>query len=379
MTRRIPFPVELLLLGLVAVLLASCDRTPSSEEQLENTLELLQLPVNQWVEFSKSDEDDWWPKGHAGMAYDSKRGQLVVFGSETHGEDHDNAIHVFVPGQRRWMHLGSSASPNSYRIDAKGIPISGTDSIQPWAMHTFDGVEYDPINDRILVAAAPEHNPVARTVTGVRGHPLWSYMPEEAHWRAVTAGAGEKRGYFGAATAFDDYRRAFMICSGGLWMLKVDEEVLTKTPPKITCLHRSMAYDSRRKDIYLFGAYKPSNSVWKLERDPVTDEPVSWQELKPGGDLTPPYTTVPVAFDRDNGVFLLVADDPGKDSGQASTFIYDPDSNIYRRIPGAVLPRVGMNFMLAWDQFYQVFFLVTGAWDTDTTVWALRLDKDLLP
>jgi len=368
----------LLTLFLAAGLLASCDQTPSPDEQLENSLELLQLPANRWVEYHQSSEDDWWPKGHAGMAYDSSRGQLVVFGSDTHGEDHDNAIHVFVPGQRRWLHYGPNASSNTYRIDADGVPVSGAEKTRPWAMHTYDGVEYDSINDRILVAAAPEHNPIGGIVKGARVNPLWSYDPEDAEWRVVAKDAGKRKSYFGAATAFDDYRRALMICAGGLWALQADTDDLQKVLPWFNCLHRSMAYDTQRHDLYLFGAYKPSNRVWRLQRDPVTDEPVGWQELEPGGDAAPPYTTPPVAFDDENGVFLLIADNPGKGSGNASTFIYDPTDNAYRQIQDGRLPKVGMNFMMIWDHFYKVFFLVTGDWDTETTVWALRLDTSLL-
>lgn len=73
----------LFLLTIYPLFIISCDKTPGPEEQIENTLELLNLPANQWIKYH---HDDWWKKGHAGLTYDSKRGGLLIFGSDTHAE-----------------------------------------------------------------------------------------------------------------------------------------------------------------------------------------------------------------------------------------------------------------------------------------------------
>ena len=370
----------------MAFLLVSCDQAPGPDEQLQNKLVLLDLPANEWVRYHES---DWWRKGHSGMAYDSKRGHLLVFGSDTHGEDWDNAVHEFIPVERRWVHHGSDAPKDTYRIDADGIPVSGEGKIQPWSMHTYDGVAYDPVTDSVLVVGAPDHNPIGKAISGGRAKPVWRYplvycdtlsgTLEQQQWEAIKPGSGKETGFFGAATAFDISRKRLMICGGGLWEWPAGEEKIDKVGPGIGCLHRTMVFDSRRQDLYLFGAYKPSTQVWRLQRDLATDEPKSWLKLEPGGDAVPPYSTSPVAFDQENGVFLLVADNPGTDSDSSSTFVYDPVRNAYQKVPNAVLPRVGMNFMMAWDAIHQVFFLVTGTWNTPTTVWAMRLDMSQLP
>ena len=98
-----------ILLTIATLLLASCDQPPSSDEQIENLLELLELPANQWVEYHHIDNGSWWKKGHAGLAYDSKRGSLLIFGSDSHGEDWDNTVHEFLPNQRRWVQHGENA------------------------------------------------------------------------------------------------------------------------------------------------------------------------------------------------------------------------------------------------------------------------------
>ena len=103
--------------------------------------------------------------------------------------------------------------------------------------------------------------------------------------------------------------------------------------------------------------------------------------LRPQGDPCPPYTTVPVAFDANQDVFILVVDDatpgppPRPKATSASTYLYDPQANTYTKLPDADLPPIGMNFMMAWDRRHEVTFLVTGDWRGIVTVWALRARK----
>ncbi|WP_428356926.1 hypothetical protein [Methyloprofundus sp.] len=364
----------------VAILfISSCNQPPDPEEQIENILELLELPANQWVKYHHADNGDWWKKGHAGMAYDSKRGSLLIFGSDTHGKDWDNTVHEFSPAQRRWVQHGENSPQTSYRVDAAGIPVSGIENTQPWAMHTYDGIEYDPVSDSLFAIAAPDHNPIGKTISpSGKNNPIWKYALETQKWQALQSNATQKSNFFAAATAFDTARKALMICSHGLWSLKSGTQTALKIFSSPDCLHSSMAYDSWHKDLYLFGTYRPSNLIWKLDRDILTDEPVEWLKLAPGGDSPPPFTTTPVAFDQQAGVFLFVADKPGKDTNSASTFVYNPTKNQYYKLANVHLPKVGMNFMMTWAQEYKVFFLVTGGWDNGITVWALRLDLKML-
>ena len=363
-----------ILLIISLMLIISCDQTPGSEEQIENTLELLNLPANRWIKFHQINNGSWWKKGHAGLAYDSKRGSLLIFGSDTHGEDWDNTIHEFLPQQRRWIHHGSDAPQKSYRVNAAGNPISGIKQIQPWAMHTYDGVVYDPNTDSILVIAEPQHNPIGRTISQSKTNPIWRYKLETKEWQAIKVDSKQKVNFFGAASAFDSARNTSMICSHGLWSLPSDDHNVRKVFKSPQCLHRTMAYDSWYDDLYLFGAYKASNQVWKLQRDILTDNPIKWIKITPTGDNCPPFTTTPVAFDQQTGVFLLVVDNPDKGSDGASTFAYHPTKNQYFKLTNGSLPKVGMNFMMAWDHIHKVFFLVTGNWKNGVTVWAMRLD-----
>jgi hypothetical protein len=53
-------------------------------------LSLRDQPANRWVLFYEDGSGNWTRQGHAGLTYDSHRGVLMVFGSDTHGENWDN-------------------------------------------------------------------------------------------------------------------------------------------------------------------------------------------------------------------------------------------------------------------------------------------------
>jgi len=70
--------------------------------EVENSLYLRNLPTNRWVRYHEEQPGAWSRQGHAGMAFDRKRGTLLIFGSDTHGENWDNSVHEFDPRRRRW-------------------------------------------------------------------------------------------------------------------------------------------------------------------------------------------------------------------------------------------------------------------------------------
>lgn len=351
--------------------LLSCDQNPSTEDQIENTLELLNLPANEWVKYHH-DSGEWWRRGHAGLAYDSTRGSLIIFGSDTHGDDWDNSIHEFSPKQRRWIHHSTDAPQDSYRSDKDGHRIAGSKQLQPWAMHSYDGVSYDPNTDSIIIIAEPQHNPIGKTVKH-GNDPIWRYKLKTREWQAIPVDGKLNVNMFGSASAYDSNHNALMFCNHGLWSLSSADDTVRKVSASPKCLHSTLEYDSLNNELYLFGQYKPSNSVWKLQRDPVSDQPLKWNKLTPGGQC-PPFTKTPVAFDAQAGVFVLVVNNPEKNAHTASTFAYHPNDNQFIQIADNTLPKIGMNFMIAWDHVHKVLFLVTGNWKKGITVWVMRLD-----
>ncbi len=348
---------------------------------------LAELPVNVWVNIHRIDRSGWRRQLHAGAAYDSKRGTLLVFGSDTHGGNWDNSVHEFDPETLRWEKHYNQSAKSGYRTDQRGYAVAGSGALYPWAMHTYDGVLYDPVRDALLIVARPDHNPIRKQMSGAQ-HPMWLYDLASREWRILNAPEQGANRFFNAATAYDSRRKIPVAYKWGIWELSgATEQWDSATREHHHTGHYTMEYDSVRGLMAVFGSSKFTNDVWIYDADAQPEQ--RWSRRTPGGDECPRDQHMPVAFDSKNGVFLLVVDNNeflmnkwGKRNKAvaetSSTFVYEPDSNRYIRLPAADLPAQGMNYMMVYAQRQQVFLLVTGNAKQPTSVWALRLDMDAL-
>lgn len=351
--------------------------------------DLLDLKPNTWVKIHQPDSTDWRRQAHSGLAYDSKRGTLLVFGSDTHGSNWDNSVHEFDPVALRWTTHYPPASKESYRADALGHAISGTDRLLPWAMHTYDNILYDPKLDALIVTALPEHNPIGKRVTEAKIHPTWLYDLTSRTWSIFPNRGNPYPSFFAGASAYDEARDVITAYKHGIWELGPERDEWKKTgngsgQHKI---HYNMAYDSWRKNFAVFGDYSNSNAVWIYTPASTETATEGWIKKEPAGDFCTPDQTFPVAFDSEHNLFLLVTrnkirtvDKKGRErwgkAKSSSTFIYDPDANQYHKLPDADMNTFRMNFMMAYDHFHRVFLLVTGDWRKPPEVWAMKLKPE---
>lgn len=349
--------------------------------EIEQSLQLHNLSPNRWLKFHEERPGDWSRQGHAGMAFDTKRGTLLIFGSDTHGEDWDNAVHEFDPRRKRWETHRPSAGPETYRVDAYGAPVAGTAAPMPWAMHTYDAIEYHPGLDALVVMSTTEHNPAARSMPGIKRQPTWIYDLSTRSWRQFGSAGDGARAFFGGSSAFDEQRGVLFAYRGGLWEMDVAAGVWRKaSSASHHDMHHTMVYDTRRGKLFVFGDYRPSNQVWTYHPGATADDG-RWTSRQPKGDPCPPYSSVPVAYATSQDLFVLVVDNaepgppPRPRATSASTYFYDPDADTYTKLPEADLPPVGMNYMMAWDRRHEVAFLVTGDRNGTVTVWALKPRK----
>ena len=274
---------------ITTVFLIGCTDSSDVENQLDNSLFLLNLPANRWVKYHELKDSDWWRKGHAGLVYDSTRGSLLIFGSDTHGEDWDNVVHEFIPRQREWVHHGVNARPDTYAINSEGYPVAGDIDQKPWAMHTYDGIDYDPVLDALVVVASPDHNPIRKERPSPQSHPIWIFQLKTKTWSILDNKHGPKR-FFGAATAYDKVDNNLFICKSGLWKLSLTKEKLERLGNAPNCLHRTMAFDSWRRHLYIFGSYKGTSNISRFDIHNVSEESENWEELTPKGDHCPRYS-----------------------------------------------------------------------------------------
>ncbi|HJV26278.1 MAG TPA: hypothetical protein VJ673_11350 [Aromatoleum sp.] len=374
-----------LVIGLAALTLVAgdgCSPTSATGGDLNN------LPPNRWVKLDTAPVSGWTRQGHAGLAYDSKRGTLLIFGSNTHGLDWDDSVHEFDPATLRWTTHAALAPQTSYRADDKGRAVAGGQDLQPWAMHTYGGVAYDSQRDGLIVTARPEHNPIGKKIPEATIHPTWFYSQARRQWQMLPDSGEAPPKFFASAAAYDERRGVPVAYHWGIWELVPRDGGHTwvqATKEGHHHMHYSLVYDSRRGNFAVFGDYYNINDVWIYTPGPRPGEAGRWEERKPRGDEAPRSQHFPVAFDRDQGVFLLVpgntefeelpnGKERAKPARSNSSFVYDPDDNRYIRLPEGDMPALGMNFMMAYDARHKAFLLVTGASGGVPSVWALKLD-----
>ncbi len=348
--------------------------------------DLLGLKPNTWHKFHQPKTLDWRRQAHAGIAYDSRRGTLLVFGSDTHGRNWDNSVHEFDPVTARWSTHYPRAPKGSYRADPQGRAIAGTGQLLPWSMHTYDNVVYDPALDAVVVTGLPEHNPIKQQVPKAKTHPTWIYDLKSREWSMLASRDGKYPKFFAAASAYDSHRDVVAAYKWGMWELGPKRERWRKaTGESHHRIHYNMEYDSTRKVLAVFGDHSRTNDVWIYRPAAKPGGKGQWEKRTPGGDPFPRDQHFPVAFDSHRGMFLLlpdntryVEDDNGRTrrrpARSSSTFVYDPERNHYTRLPDADMPRLKMNYMMVYDPRHRAFLLVTGDHRAPPTVWALKLD-----
>ena len=348
---------------------------------------LLGLKPNTWSLISQPDQADWRRQSHAGIAYDSKRGTLLVFGSNTHGLDWDNEVHEFDPVTGRWETHYPRAPKESYRADAAGRAIAGTGRLLPWAMHTYDNIVYDPKLDAVVVSALPEHNPIRKNLPAAKIHPTWIYDLKTRQWRIFENNGKPYPKFFAAASAYDSDRDVIAAYKWGMWeMGPARDEWKRATRESHHQIHYTMDYDAKHKKFVVFGDYHNRDGVWVYTPGAHAGDKGTWEKKTPHDNSCPPGQHFPVAYDSTHGVFLLVVDNipyvedekgRRKRTGRARssrTFVYDLGSNRCARLPDGDLPPLGMNYMMAYDRFHKVFLLVTGDHTKPAAVRALKLD-----
>jgi hypothetical protein len=345
---------------------------------------LLTLKPNTWSLLAQPGEAGWRRQAHAGIAYDSKRGRLLVFGSNTHGLNWDNEVHEFDPVTGRWETHYPRAREESYRADAAGRAIAGTDRLLPWAMHTYDSIVYDPKLDAIVVSALPEHNPIRKSVTAANIHPTWVYDLKTRQWRIFANNGKPYPKFFAAASAYDPDRDVIAAYKRGMWEIGPERDEWERASEENHHkIHYTMEYDAKHRKFVVFGDHRNSNAVWTYAPGARAGERGTWEKKAPPGCHAGQH--FPVAYDSEHGVFLLVVDNtpylaegggqrkPTAPARSSSTYVYDLGGNRCIRLPDADLQPLGMNYMMVYDRFHKVFLLVTGDHRKPAAVWALKL------
>ena len=354
-----------------------------------------ELPRGTWTLLHRMEAGDavsFSLQKHSGSAFDTRRGRVFLFGSDTHGENWNNAPAVFDLESLSWLRLLAEDAPSSYRVDRSGLPVAGPDGAHPWAMHSFGAVDYHAEWDAVVVSSHPAHMEPGRFSSAlaalwpeVKRHPTWLFDLEQSKWSPLPRA---QTSFFAYASTYDS-DRGVMIGTGyhGIFELARRDEIWRKTADGTPIgYHNNAVYDSVHKALVMFGSNGLGNDV--LVYHPEDSNLIA---MATPGQRPPRDEHVPMAFHPKLGETLAVVDrfPPGtsrqnRAKGQAETWAYDLDEDRWRRLHGAELPfALGMNYHLHYDPQRDLLLLVTSAPWTDPQaaalepgfpeIWALRL------
>jgi hypothetical protein len=344
---------------------------------------LLELPAGLWIKIHQQSPGDavtFVRRSHGGSAFDSRRGRLVLFGSEEHGSDGTNSPLIFDLATLQWQRLYPDDDFASYRINAAGLAVAGSDGSHPWSMHTFGAVTYDPAADRVVVASYPGHttpghftNVAAHLWAQVQRHPTWLFDPGSGTWSAL---AGEPVHFFPFSTAYDSTRGLILgYRDDGVYELSLaSQEWRHVAGPGLLSWGSNAVYDSRQKALVVFGSHERGDQV-------VAYWPASGRhQVMPTPGLRPPGAGyVPFAYHPGLERSVAVVDRTTPNgTTKAETWLYDLGRDRWQRHATAELPfGVGMNFNLEYDPNHHLLLLVAAPPGEAVAVWALRLPSSM--
>jgi hypothetical protein len=343
-----------------------------------------QLPRGRWVkihEQSPTDDVFFRRQKHGGSAFDTRRGHLVLFGSDTHGRDWTNSPLIFDIARLKWRRLYPDDPLSTYKVNEDGLPVAGRHGQHPWAMHTFGAVEYDARRDELIVSSYPKHmapgrfsNALAQLWPNVKQHPTWVLNLATEKWHPLGAKAVH---FFPNATAFDSDRGVVVgYRRDGVYELSGSprhwDRVLRQG---LFGYHNNAVYDTSNKKIIVMGSNENSNDV--VVYDPATQ---SQRKMPTTGQRPPKDQHIPMAFHGSLGKTIALVDQVpvGVSRRQrelltTETWAYDSFEDRWERNAGATLPfGCGMNYNLEYDPNHDVLLLVTSEPGRSTSVWALR-------
>ena len=365
------------------------NRYPALDRVLDNRRRLRTLPIGEWVTLHKQRAGDpvfFARQDHGGGTFDTKRGRLILFGSDTHGygdiagKSWYNNLFFFDPVAGEWSQSYPHDLIDTYTVNAEGIPVAGDNGDHPWAMHTYGAVSYDAANDQVVVSSHPAHLVPGKFTwiledvwPDIRRHPTWIYDLATDEWQYLAA---EGESFFHHATVYDPDRAVIVGYRGdGIFELGGAPRRWRKVADRgLRAPDNNLVYDAKHEAVVLFGGGGYTNDV-------VVYEPATGRhEIMPTPGIRPPNARhVPMAFHPGLGKsVMLVQRIEGNDplAGTTETWLYDLGEDAWERVVTADLDMgIYRNYNLEYDPFHELLLFVPNPYGplSLTRVMALRL------
>ena len=321
---------------------------------------------------------------HGGAAIVPVRGEVFFFGSDTHAptgleQGESNSVWRLNLKTLTWSKDYEQDPKSTYRIlpDSQTVTTSG----RPWAMHTFDAVEYDPAVRRLVVVSFPKH---ARFAPEER-FPMfsgewykslkpshWEYDPDTKGW--VLLYQANAPDFFARAMAWDSARR-MLIAADGARTWHFDRKEGKWIAYEAACVpgyHLSMVYDNFAGRMLLLGKNGGSDKLFAYDPDRQ-----QWSKVEVEGSAMPANGAA-IAYDTRNNVMLYLANDYedqyNNPTGKAVTFIYLSREKKWIRLDIESPELYGMNYLMQYDPVRNAFLHFEKSRETGNRiqVWAFR-------
>lgn len=309
------------------------------------------LPENTWVKLPTTGATPA-KVFHGGMALDTDRGQLLVFGSDSHrrAKDFDNSVYRLDLTTLQWRRDYPADPVADYLVGDDRV--ARTKSGRPWGEHSFDTLDYAPTLKRLVTVQFPDHAFLfyeAGRFDKQKIRPVtWLYDADEQGWESLDC---ETPNLFAKAMTYDSDTRQMVGCDGegGTWLFDLESKKWTRSPavggPK--GWHLSMEYDTQLKRVLAYGSMENAHDLWAFE---VAAQ--KWERLE-----TPTQAPVgngaALAYSTSARALIFLASLSKKTynnkSGESETWVFDSVKKDWRRLAVKSPPLYGMNYHNVYD------------------------------
>jgi len=331
------------------------------------------LPKGQWVKIHQQKPGDavfFKRQEHAGSGFDTLTSRLYIFGSNTHGENWNNAVYWFDLDTLTWSQSYQPDSSDTYSVNAQGIPVAGQQHNHPWAMHTFAAIAFDVLHQQLVVTSYPGHlspgrygQSLAHLWRQIKKHPTWLYSPRTKQWRAYS---GQSEQFFPYTIVYDTDRGMVTgFKPNGIydWQGPVFgwKKIGTSAMQQ---WHTNGVYDSVNHRFLFYGGNAMKNSVYVYK---VGDKSV--EKMPTLGERPPAGQSVPLAFHKRSGQMVALI----STEKNSQTWLYDYKTDQWQRLEADFPYPVGMNYTMEYDGRHDVVVLVSSPEHQPLAVWVLKL------
>ncbi|MCA9473377.1 MAG: hypothetical protein MRJ96_06690 [Nitrospirales bacterium] len=314
------------------------------------------LTPNQWVRLSTCLTPA--PKVfHGASAMASDRRTVFFFGADTHEEDYDNSVYRLLLTDLSWTKDYQADPLTGYRITSQGHAVTATN--RPWAMHAFDGWDYDRKNRTLLLVGSPRHATLAFRLTTKNPTAAqslqpatWKYDPDTRAWERLDISTPQ---LFASGLAWDSLGHRF-IAYDGEQTYHYDPrhpEWTAYSASALSGYHFRLVYDTYLKAFLSLGNNQRSHELWSY-----SPQSVVWKRINATHPPLPANGAA-IAYDTRHQILLYLANDGPSSydnpSGSSATFLYHSDNQQWSRLPVKSPPLFGMNYLMQYDSKADVF------------------------